>query len=179
VSVPITELDGKVDPGTAIDAVIQKSKGDSWTLTIIAGRTTVQKKVVHRGSQQLSAEWILELPTPANSRRTASLADFGNVTFTAARATANGDESIVRDLPYTIDDLVDSPYTTVLASTSDLLEDGESFVVTCRASGDYTADAGDVIISWAPYIGLASIILTGAVAATAYARRVKRRKEKR
>ena len=177
-SVDITQLDGKVDPGTAIDAVVEKGAGDSWILVITAGNVRVQKKVAHFGSQQLSAEWIVELPTPVlRSRRMSRLADFGNVTFTAARATVNGDASMLKDLPYGIDELVDSPFSDVLASTSNLSEDGESFVVTYEVGN--TMGVGDFIISQAPYVGVAAMIAGEAVGTTVLMQRFKNRKKKR
>jgi len=126
-----------VHPGDAMSAKVSVS-GTTWTFSIwdtsrwAAAFTT---SIAFSGAAQSSAEWVAERPELcSNTCSTASLADFGSVTFSNATATTTGGSSEpISSYSDTAIEMVNNNGSTVLAVPGPL--NGEGFTDTWKAIG--------------------------------------------
>jgi hypothetical protein len=120
----------RVSPGDKIKASITlaDSATNTWAIAIdnLSSGQGFRQNFVYNSSQ-LSAEWIVERPTVNN--QVTSLANFGNITFTEAKAQIDRTAGTISGFPnYEI--LMNNLNNVVLASVSSLSSDGSSFSVT-------------------------------------------------
>jgi len=119
-----------VSPGDKMKASITlaDSATNTWSIAIdnLSSGQGFRRNFVYNSSR-LSAEWIVERPLVNN--QVTSLADFGSITFTEAKAQIDRTVATVSGFPnYEI--LMNNLNNVVLASVSSLSSDGSSFSVT-------------------------------------------------
>ncbi|MGB8779234.1 MAG: G1 family glutamic endopeptidase [Candidatus Bathyarchaeia archaeon] len=116
-------------PGDRITASISLlvPTNSIWSIEIhdVTNEQSFQKNVFY-DSSMLSAEWIVERPTINN--RLATLADFGQVTFTGCTATISGTIGTVSSFPH-IQVIMYNLQNTQLVSVSTLTSNGSSFTL--------------------------------------------------
>ncbi|MEJ0053960.1 MAG: G1 family glutamic endopeptidase [bacterium] len=85
-----------VRPGDEISVSVGKQSGNDWLIRIENRTTgdTFEKNVSYESSLS-SVEWIQERPTGKD--RLVALNDFGDVTFSAAGAVADGEEATIEE----------------------------------------------------------------------------------
>ena len=119
-----------VSPGDKISGAITllDANSDNWLISIedvTTGQGFSQNFVYN--SSRLSAEWILERPTLNNQLST--LATFGSITFTDAKAQIAATSGTISAFPnYEI--LMQNRQNTQLVTVSALSKDGASFTVS-------------------------------------------------
>jgi hypothetical protein len=118
-----------ISPGDRITASISlvNPDTDTWSIEIhdaTNGQFFLRNFIYI--SSALSAEWIVERPTVAG--RPATLADFGQVTFTGCGATLNGKSGTISSFPSNQITMYDDQ-NKQLVNVSALTQDGSSFTV--------------------------------------------------
>lgn len=119
-----------ISPGDKITASVSLSDPNTNTWMIEINDVTYGhsfRKSVTYASSMLSAEWIVEAPALIN--RIATLADFGQVTFTECRATLGGETGTISSFPSSQITLSSRQHIG-LASVSALAAGGSSFTVS-------------------------------------------------
>jgi len=118
-----------VSPGDVVAASISllDPTANIWSVAIIdfTNGQSFQKSLQY-DSSMLSAEWIVERPTINNRIRT--LADFGQVSFTACKATVGGTVGTITSFPSTRITMYNRQ-NLALVSVSAFSSDGSSFTV--------------------------------------------------
>ena len=118
-----------ISPGDRITASISLADPgtNTWNVEIRDGTNGqfFSRNLVYSASA-LSAEWIVERPTVA--RRSETLADFGQVTFTDCGATLNGKDGTISSFASNRITMYDDQ-NRQLVDVSNLLQDGSSFIV--------------------------------------------------
>jgi hypothetical protein len=127
---PVTIDSLNISPGDKITASISLSDRttNAWLIEI-NDTTNGQsfKKSLAYASSMLSAEWIVEAPTTIN--RIATLADFGQITFTDCRATVGGETGTIRSFPSS-KIILNTRQSITLVTVSTLASEGSSFTVS-------------------------------------------------
>ncbi|MDE3193540.1 MAG: hypothetical protein KGN00_07630 [Chloroflexota bacterium] len=133
--VPLT-----VSPGDSVTVTITQQQGDQWAVSL-KDNTSAQTydTTVTYASTNSSAEWVEE--APSGGRRILPLDDFGTVSFSAARATANGKTLTVAQANGRALTMINSAHQP-LAQPSALGSDGSSFTITRTAASSNVAPAG-------------------------------------
>jgi hypothetical protein len=119
-----------VTPGNTINAAVQFSNVNSYTLTLTNATTGKSFTTVQRinGAGRESAEWIAE--APSSTFGVLPLSDFGTATFTNASATLNGHTGTISDPTWQNDPLtMELNATTPKTTPSALDAAGDSFSV--------------------------------------------------
>ncbi len=118
-----------ISPGDRITASISllNPQTDTWSIEIhdVTNGQFFLRNFIYVSSA-LSAEWIVERPTVAS--RSATLADFGQVTFTGCGATLNGKSGTISSFPSNRITMYDDQ-NKQLVNVSALTQDGSSFTV--------------------------------------------------
>ncbi|HKZ87803.1 MAG TPA: G1 family glutamic endopeptidase [Candidatus Bathyarchaeia archaeon] len=120
----------KISPGDNIKASIAfvNTSTNDWTLEIenLSNGQSFRRNFAYNSSK-LSAEWVVERPTVNN--QITDLADFGEITFTDAKATIADTVGTIRSFSnYEI--IMNNRDNAQLTSVSNLNSDGSSFSVT-------------------------------------------------
>jgi hypothetical protein len=157
------KLNLAIHPGDKMTGVVTVS-GTDVTIAL-SDKTTgqsVTKTLTMSNPDTSSAEWIAEAPSaqsPDGSLQQLPLADFGNVTFTNASATAGGHTGGINDSNWTVQQVNLQPSDTVgvsgtgrfsavglsdsssaSASAGSVSSDGSSFSVTYSGSSSQSSD---------------------------------------
>ena len=135
-----------VSPGDQIDATIQlvEANTDQWSIYL----KDITKNQEYTGSffyasSQLSAEWIIERPDISSKRSRgtlASLADVGTVEFANCQTDIDGETGNISSFPtvqsvmYTTVQSVTNLGSSLLATVSNLTDNGSSFTVETSPS---------------------------------------------
>jgi len=89
-----------ISPGDKVTASISLTNrtANTWLIEIndVTEGQSFNKSLIY-ASSMLSAEWIVEAPTLVN--RIATLANFGQITFTDCKATIGGETGIISSFP--------------------------------------------------------------------------------
>jgi hypothetical protein len=123
----ITAMD--VAPGDKITASINlvDTAKNEWSVEIVdATKGQRFSQNFFYNSSRLSAEWIVEKPTVNNVL--SSLADFGSVTITDAKATTDTNSGTISDFPFSQFTIYDRQ-NKALVTVSSLISNGSSFTV--------------------------------------------------
>ncbi|MGD0979225.1 MAG: G1 family glutamic endopeptidase [Candidatus Bathyarchaeia archaeon] len=122
-----------VSPGDKIAASISLTNktSNTWLIEIndVTEGQSFNKSLVY-ASSMLSAEWIVEAPALVN--RIATLANFGQVTFTDCKATIGGETGTINSFP-SIQITLNSHLNITLATVSTFTSENSSFTVSYEA----------------------------------------------
>ena len=154
-------------PAAPVDLGLNISAGDHMTGKVTVNGTNVTVTLTDQTTGQSatknlqmdnpdvsSAEWIAEAPSQCDGTgcQPLPLADFGNVSFTGASATANGHTGSISDSNWSAQavelngssagDGFISDTSSASAVPSNLSSDGSSFSVSWGSGGAQTATAG-------------------------------------
>lgn len=154
-------------PAAPVDLDLNVSPGDHMTGKVTVNGTNVTVSLSDETTGQSatknlqlenpdvsSAEWIAEAPSQCDGSgcQPLSLADFGNVSFSNATATANGHTGPISDSDWSAQPVeLDggssggfiSDTSSAAALPSSLSSDGSAFSVGWNSNGGQTATAGD------------------------------------
>lgn len=120
---PVTIDSLSISPGDKINASISLSDRatNTWLIEIrdVTDGQSFNKSLIY-ASSMLSAEWIVEVPTLTN--HIATLANFGQITFTDCKATIDSETGTISNFPsnqITLNNHQNITLTTVSTFTSE------------------------------------------------------------